>query len=50
MLGDRERIRAGGDTDDSEKPIEPDTVVGQVRRHLIQVTRKSARRAPCQSN
>jgi CheY-like chemotaxis protein len=34
MLGDRERILAAGATDYIEKPINPETFVGQVRRHL----------------
>ncbi len=34
MLGDRERILAAGATDYIEKPIDPDTFVEHVRRHL----------------
>jgi len=34
MLGDRERILAAGATDYLEKPINPETFVAQVRRHL----------------
>ncbi len=34
MVGDRERILAAGATDYIEKPINPDTFVSQVRRHL----------------
>jgi CheY-like chemotaxis protein len=34
MVGDRERIIAAGATDYIEKPINPDTFVGQIRRHL----------------
>ena len=34
MLGDRERILAAGATDYIEKPINPDTFVAQIRRHL----------------
>jgi CheY-like chemotaxis protein len=34
MLGDRERILAAGATDYMEKPINPDTFVAQIRRHL----------------
>jgi CheY-like chemotaxis protein len=34
MAGDRERILAAGATDYIEKPINPDTFVAQVRRHL----------------
>jgi CheY-like chemotaxis protein len=34
MVGDRERILAAGATDYIEKPINPDTFVAQVRRHL----------------
>jgi CheY-like chemotaxis protein len=34
MLGDRERILAAGADDYIEKPINPDTFVAQVRRHL----------------
>jgi CheY-like chemotaxis protein len=34
MVGDRERILAAGATDYIEKPINPETFVAQVRRHL----------------
>ncbi|MGZ3451488.1 MAG: response regulator [Polyangiales bacterium] len=34
MAGDRERILAAGATDYIEKPINPDTFVAQIRRHL----------------
>lgn len=34
MAGDRERILAAGATDYIEKPINPDTFVSQIRRHL----------------
>jgi two-component system cell cycle response regulator DivK len=34
MVGDRERILAAGATDYIEKPINPDTFVAQIRRHL----------------
>jgi CheY-like chemotaxis protein len=34
MLGDRERILAAGATDYIEKPINPETFVTQIRRHL----------------
>jgi two-component system cell cycle response regulator DivK len=34
MVGDRERILAAGATDYIEKPINPDTFVEQIRRHL----------------
>jgi CheY-like chemotaxis protein len=34
MVGDRERILAAGATDYIEKPINPDTFVTQIRRHL----------------
>jgi two-component system, cell cycle response regulator DivK len=34
MVGDRERILAAGATDYIEKPINPDTFVAEVRRHL----------------
>ena len=34
MVGDRERILAAGATDYIEKPIDPDTFVAQIRRHL----------------
>jgi CheY-like chemotaxis protein len=34
MLGDRERILAAGATDYIEKPINPETFVDQIRRHL----------------
>ena len=34
MVGDREKAIAAGCTDYIEKPINPDTFVGQVARHL----------------
>ncbi len=34
MLGDRERILAAGATDYVEKPIDPDTFVERLHRHL----------------
>jgi CheY-like chemotaxis protein len=34
MVGDRERILAAGATDYIEKPINPETFVAQIRRHL----------------
>ncbi len=34
MAGDRERALAAGATDYIEKPIDPDTFVGQVRKHV----------------
>ena len=34
MVGDRERILAAGATDYIEKPIDPDTFVERIRRHL----------------
>ena len=34
MAGDRERIMAAGCTDYIEKPIDPDTFVPQIERHL----------------
>ena len=34
MLGDREKCLAAGATDYVEKPIDPDTFVGLVKRHL----------------
>jgi CheY-like chemotaxis protein len=34
MLGDRERILAAGATDYIEKPINPETFVAQIRKHL----------------
>jgi two-component system cell cycle response regulator DivK len=34
MVGDRERVLAAGATDYIEKPINPDTFVEQVRKHL----------------
>jgi CheY-like chemotaxis protein len=34
MPGDRERIIAAGATDYIEKPINPETFVAQIRRHL----------------
>jgi CheY-like chemotaxis protein len=36
MVGDRERILAAGATDYIEKPINPETFVAQVRRHLAE--------------
>jgi CheY-like chemotaxis protein len=35
MVGDRERALAAGATDYIEKPINPDTFVDQVCRHLV---------------
>lgn len=35
MDGDRDRILAAGATDYIEKPINPDTFVAQIRRHLV---------------
>lgn len=34
MLGDREKCLAAGATDYVEKPINPDTLVGLIRKHL----------------
>jgi len=34
MLGDREKAMSAGATDYIEKPINPDTFVEQIRRHL----------------
>lgn len=34
MVGDRERILASGATDYIEKPIDPETFVDRIRRHL----------------
>ncbi len=34
MVGDRERALASGATDYIEKPINPDTFVGQILKHL----------------
>jgi two-component system, cell cycle response regulator DivK len=34
MIGDKERILAAGCTDYIEKPIDPDTFIGQIERHL----------------
>lgn len=34
MVGDRERVLAAGATDYIEKPIDPDTFVDRIRRHL----------------
>jgi CheY-like chemotaxis protein len=34
MVGDRERVLAAGATDYVEKPVDPDTFVDRVRRHL----------------
>jgi CheY-like chemotaxis protein len=34
MVGDRERILAAGCTDYIEKPIDPDTFMSQIERHL----------------
>ena len=34
MLGDREKALASGATDYIEKPINPDTFVDQIRKHL----------------
>jgi two-component system cell cycle response regulator DivK len=40
MVGDREKALAAGATDYIEKPINPDTFVGQIRRHLPAVVRE----------
>ncbi len=34
MVGDRERVLAAGATDYIEKPVDPDTFVDQIRRHI----------------
>jgi CheY-like chemotaxis protein len=34
MVGDREKALASGATDYIEKPIDPDTFVGRIRKHL----------------
>jgi len=36
MVGDREKALASGATDYIEKPINPDTFVGQIRKHLAE--------------
>jgi CheY-like chemotaxis protein len=46
MLGDRERILAAGATDYIEKPINPDTFVAQIRRHLVGRQGEEPWRAP----
>ncbi len=38
MVGDRERVLAAGATDYVEKPVDPDTFVDRVRRHLPAAT------------
>jgi two-component system, cell cycle response regulator DivK len=35
MVGDRERALAAGATDYVEKPVDPETFVERVRRHLV---------------
>ncbi len=37
MLGDREKVLSAGATDYIEKPINPDTFVDQIRKHLVEV-------------
>jgi CheY-like chemotaxis protein len=36
MVGDREKALASGATDYIEKPINPDTFVDQIRKHLAE--------------